>query len=69
MEFGDFAFCCPCMCCVVSYIGSWPKILESIKYRAAKAVIKSKSNPARCALLRELGWQPINDFLDRQRIT
>ena len=45
------------------------KILESIQYRAAKAVIKTKSNPARCALLRELGWEPINEFLDRQRIT
>ena len=26
------------------------KILESIQYQAAKAVIKTKSNPARCAL-------------------
>jgi hypothetical protein len=42
-------------------------ILESLQYQAAKITICTKMNIPKCDLLAELGWEPINAFLDRQR--
>ena len=43
--------------------------LESVQYQAAKVIIKTRLNPPRCAVIRELGWEPIHDFLNRQRLS
>jgi hypothetical protein len=43
-------------------------LLESLQYQAAKITIRTKMNIPKCALLAELGWEPINAFLDRQRV-
>ena len=42
-------------------------LLQSLQYRAAKIILRTKMNIPIGALLLELGWEPINDFLDRQR--
>ena len=42
--------------------------LTSWKYKAAKAVLRTKLNIPRSALFLELGWEPITTFIDRQRI-
>jgi hypothetical protein len=42
-------------------------LLSSIQFRAAKIIMKTKVNMSKAALLIELGWKPINDFLNRQR--
>ena len=44
-------------------------LLESLQYQAAKITIRTKMNIPKCALLAELGWEPINAFLDRQRVS
>ena len=31
--------------------------------------LKTRLNPPRCAVIRELGWEPIHDFLYRQRLS
>ena len=43
--------------------------LKSVQYQAAKVIIKTRLNPPRCAVIRELGWEPIHDFLNRQRLS
>lgn len=43
-------------------------ILESMQYQAAKVLLKTRLNPPKCAIIRELGWEPINEYLNRQRI-
>jgi hypothetical protein len=43
--------------------------LESLQYQAAKITIRTKMNLPTCALLAELGWEPINAFLDRQSVS
>jgi hypothetical protein len=42
--------------------------LESWQYRAAKIVIKTRMNIPKAALLIELGWEPILDFINRQEV-
>jgi hypothetical protein len=42
-------------------------LLSSIQFRAAKIIMNTKVNMSKAALLIELGWEPINDFLNRQR--
>jgi hypothetical protein len=42
--------------------------LESWQYRAAKIVIKTRMNIPKAALLLELGWEPILDFINRQKV-
>jgi hypothetical protein len=44
-------------------------LLQSIQYKAAKIILRTKINIPISALLLELGWEPINAFLDRQRIS
>ena len=44
-------------------------LLQSIQYKAAKIILRTKMNIPISALLLELGWEPINAFLDRQRIS
>ena len=44
-------------------------LLQSLQYRAAKITLRTKMNVPISALLMELGWEPINNFLDRQRIS
>jgi hypothetical protein len=44
-------------------------LLESLQYQAANVTIRTKMNIPKCALLAELGWEPINAFLDRQRVS
>jgi hypothetical protein len=44
-------------------------LLESLQYQAAKITIRTKMNIPKCALLAELGWEPINAFLDKQRVS
>ena len=43
--------------------------LESVQYQAAKVIIKTQLNPPRCAVIRELGREPIHGFLNRQRLS
>ena len=42
-------------------------LLSSIQFRAAKIIMKTKVNMSKVSLLIELGWEPINDFWNRQR--
>ena len=42
--------------------------LESWQYRTAKIVIKTRMNVPKAALLLELGWEPILDFINRQKV-
>jgi hypothetical protein len=44
-------------------------LLENLQYQAANVTIRTKMNIPKCALLAELGWEPINAFLDRQRVS
>jgi hypothetical protein len=44
-------------------------LLQSIQYKAAKIILRTKINIPISTLLLELGWEPINAFLDRQRIS
>jgi len=44
-------------------------LLESLQYQAAKITIRTKMNIPKCALLAELGLEPINAFLVRQRVS
>ena len=43
-------------------------ILQSFQYKAAKIIFRTKMNIPINAILLELGWEPINSYLDRQRI-
>ena len=44
-------------------------LVESLQYQAVTITIRTKMNNPKCALLAELGWEPINAFLDRQRVS
>jgi hypothetical protein len=44
-------------------------LLESLQYQEAKITIRTKMNIPKCALLAELGWEPITAFLDGQRVS
>jgi hypothetical protein len=44
-------------------------LLESLQYQAVTITFRTKMNNPKCALLAELGWEPINAFLDRQRVS
>ena len=54
---------------MASVAGSARNLLQSIQYKAAKIILRTKMNIPISALLLELGWEPINAFLDRQRIS
>jgi hypothetical protein len=41
--------------------------IESLQYQAEKNILKTKMCFPKSALLTEFGWEPINEFLDRQR--
>ena len=42
-------------------------LLSSIQFRASKIIMKTKVIMSKADLLIELGWEPINDVLNRQR--
>jgi hypothetical protein len=42
--------------------------IESLQYQAGKIILKTKMSFPKSALLSEFGWEPINEFLDRQRV-
>ena len=44
------------------------KNIESLQYQAGKIILKTKMSFSKSALLSEFGWEPINEFLDRQRV-
>ena len=44
-------------------------MLETWQYKAAKLIFNTNMTISKSALFLELGWEPINDFLDRQRIS
>jgi hypothetical protein len=44
-------------------------MLETWQYKAAKLIFYTNMTIPKSALFLELGWEPINDFLDRQRIS
>jgi hypothetical protein len=58
-------------CCSIRFPSSEAQrnLLQSIQYKAEKIVLRTKINIPISALLLELGWEPINRFLDRQRIS
>ena len=43
------------------------QVLESSQYRATKIVMKTRMNIPKAYLLLELGWEPIPDFINRQK--
>ena len=42
--------------------------IESLQYQAGKIILKTKMSFPKSALLSEFGWEPINQFLDQQRV-
>ena len=42
--------------------------LKSLQYGIAKAILQVKSSPSTTATLGELGWLPINVYLERKRV-
>ena len=42
---------------------------ESLQYQAGKIILKTKMSFPKSALLSEFRWVPINEFLDRQRVS
>jgi hypothetical protein len=42
--------------------------IESLQYQAGKIILKTKISFPKSALLSEFGWEPIDEFLDRQRV-
>jgi hypothetical protein len=42
--------------------------IKSLQYQAGKIIMKTKMSFPKSALLSEFGWEPINEFLDRQRV-
>ena len=44
-------------------------MLQSLQYKAAKIILRTKMNVPISATLVELGWEPVNAFLDRQRVS
>ena len=74
VEFGDALWNLVLRPSISHCCGAWltsskenEDLLSSIQFRAAKIIIKTKVNMSKAALLIELGWEPINDFLNRQR--
>lgn len=43
--------------------------LESIQYKMGKLILNTRMNIPKSALLCELGWEPINAFMNRQRVS
>jgi hypothetical protein len=39
-----------------------------LQYQAGKIILKTKMSFPKSTLLSEFGWEPINEFLDRQRV-
>ena len=74
VEFGDALWNSVLRPSISHCCGAWltsskvnEDLLISIQFRAAKIIMKTKVNMSKAALLIELGWEPINDFLNRQR--
>ena len=44
-------------------------MIDSWQYQVGKLILCTKLNIPKCALLAEFGWEPINSFLDRQRVS
>lgn len=44
-------------------------LIDSWQYRAAKIALNTKMNIPKCALLLELGWEPVTAFITRQRVS
>ena len=42
--------------------------IERLQYQAGKIILKTKISFPKSALLSEFGWDPINEFLDRQDV-
>jgi hypothetical protein len=42
--------------------------IESLQFQAGKIILKTKMSFPKSAFLSEFGWEPINEFLDRQRV-
>ena len=63
----------PCIahCCSIWLPSSESQrnLLQSIQYKAAKIILRTKINIPISVLLLELGWESINAFIDRQRIS
>ena len=43
--------------------------LESWQFKVAKLILNTNINIQMSALFLKLGWEPINDYLDRQRVS
>ena len=43
--------------------------LESWQYKVAKLILSTNINIPKSALFFVLGWEPINDYLDRERVS
>ena len=43
--------------------------IESWQYKVAKLILITNMNIPKSALFVELGWEPINNYLDRQRVS
>ena len=74
VEFGDALWNSVLRPSISHCCGAWltsskenEDLLSSIQFRATKIIMKTKVNMSKAALLIELGWEPINDFLNRQR--
>ena len=59
---------------VHSYVVWLPSVISSaqniecLQYQAEKIILKTKISFPKSALLSEFGWEPMNEFLDQQRI-
>ena len=42
--------------------------IESLQFQAGKIILKTKMSFPKSVLLSVFGWEPINEFLDRQRV-
>jgi hypothetical protein len=42
--------------------------IEHLQYQAGTIILKTKVSFSKSALLSVFGWEPINEFLDRQRV-
>ena len=59
-----------CACAVwVSSCNTSTTSLESWQYKVAKLILNTNINIQMSALFLKLGWEPINDYLDRQRVS
>jgi hypothetical protein len=60
-------YCARCAVWFPSAISSAQNI-ESLQYQAGKIILKTKVRFPKSAFLSEYGWEPINEFLDRQSV-